>query len=130
MFDDAAREFLRKPLIARISTLDTDGYPHTVPVWFMLEGDEIIFIAERKTKKVKNIHANSKGAVSIGGEPGEASYLIKGEMTVEEDPGYAWMKKMTRFYEAPDQAEKDIETWLKFDMIIIRLKPTRVIKVV
>ncbi len=130
MFDDAAREFLRKPLIARISTFDSDGYPHTVPVWFMLEGDEIIFIAERKTKKVKNIRANPKGSVSIGGESGESSYLIKGEMTVEEDPGYAWMKKMTRYYEAPEQAEKDIETWLKFDMVIIRLKPTRVIKVV
>ena len=130
MFNDAAREFLRKPLIARISTFDSDGYPHTVPVWFYLEGDDIIIIAERGTKKIKNVRANPKGAVSIGGEPGELSYLIKGEMIVEEDPGFEWMKRVTRHYEAPEQAEKDIELWSKSDMVIIRLKPVRVIKVV
>ncbi|MDX2159792.1 MAG: pyridoxamine 5'-phosphate oxidase family protein [bacterium] len=129
VFDDAAREFLKKPLIARISTLTTDGYPHTVPVWFMLEGDEIVFIAERSTRKIKNVLANPKGSMSVGGDVGDpAAYLIIGEMRVEEDPGFAWMKRMTRFYEAPEQAEKDIEAWSKTDMVIIRLKPTRVIK--
>jgi general stress protein 26 len=96
----------------------------------MLEENDIIFIGERSTRKIKYIQANPKGAVSIGGEPGESSYLIQGDMTVEEDPGFAWMKRMTRHYESPEQAEKDIEAWSKTDMVIIRLKPRRVIKAV
>ncbi|MFN8527218.1 MAG: pyridoxamine 5'-phosphate oxidase family protein [Anaerolineae bacterium] len=129
MFDDDARAFLKKPLIAYISTQGLDGYPHTVPVWFMLEGDDIIFIAERSTRKVTNVHANPKGAVAIGTGVGEPAYFIRGTMQVEEDPGFEWMKRLTRHYEAPDQAERDIELWSKTDMIIIRMKPVKVLKV-
>ncbi len=130
MFTEDARNFLKKPLTARLSTHSANGYPHTVPVWFMLENDDIIFIAERRTRKIKNIALNPKGAVAIGGDPGdEAGYLIQGELTVEEDPDFAWMKRMTRFYEAPEKAEHDITTWLEFDMVIIRLKPVHTIKV-
>ncbi len=32
MFNDAARKVLARPLIARMSTIDASGYPHTVPV--------------------------------------------------------------------------------------------------
>ena len=41
MLDDTIRAFLQKQLIARMSTIGADGYPHTVPVWFMLDGDDI-----------------------------------------------------------------------------------------
>jgi general stress protein 26 len=130
MFDNAAREFLQKTLIARLSVIDPEGYPHTVPVWFMLEGDDIIFIAERSTRKVGYIQHNSKAAVTIGGDSEDGGgYLIKGEIAMEEDPGLAWMRKVTYHYEEPEQAAKDCADWAELDMIVLRLRPRRVIKV-
>ncbi len=130
MLTDSIREFLKKPLLARISTIDSEGYPHTVPVWFDVDGDDIIFISVRDTAKIGYIQANPKGAVAIGGDTGDGGgYLIKGVMTVEEDPGLRWMKKVTRRYESGDQAEKDIAEWSSLDMMIIRLKPAKVLKV-
>jgi PPOX class probable F420-dependent enzyme len=130
MLTDSAREFLKKPLLARISTIDPDGYPHTVPVWFDVDGDDLIFISVRNTAKVGHIQANPKGAVTIGGDTDDdGGYLIKGTMTIEEDPGLRWLKQVTHRYESGEQAEKDIAEWSALDMIIIRLKPAKVRKV-
>ena len=102
MFPDTAREFLQKPLIARMSTIDPNGYPHTVPVWFELDGDDIVIISVRDTRKVGHIQANPRGSVTIGGDPGDGpGYLVKGEFSIEPDPEDAWVRKMTYRYEAP-----------------------------
>ena len=130
MFPDTVREFLQKPLIARMSTIDPNGYPHTVPVWFALDGDDIVIISVRETRKVGHILANPKGAVTIGGDPEDgAGYLIKGEFSIEPDPEDAWVRKMTYRYEAPEQAEKDIAAWADLDIIVLRLRPNVVLKV-
>src|SRR5512134_4030190 len=99
MFSEAIREFLQKPLIARMSVIDGDGYPHTVPVWFKLDGDDLVVISVRDTRKVDYALANPKGALSIGGGPTDGGgYLIKGEWCVEPDPDFRWMKALTRYY--------------------------------
>jgi len=130
MFSSEAREFLQKALIARLSVLDANGYPHTVPVWFKLDGDELVVISVRDTRKVDYALANPRGALCIGGDPADGGgYLIKGEWRVEPDPDLGWMRVLTRHYEEPEQAEKDIVSWADLDMIVLRLKPRRVIKV-
>lgn len=130
MLTASIREFLQKPLIARMSTIDPDGYPHTVPVWFGLDGDDIVIISVRDTRKVSHIQANPKGAVTIGGDPADsAGYLIKGEFLIEADPDDAWVRQLTYRYEAPEQAEKDIAAWADLDIIVLRLKPKVVLKV-
>ena len=129
MITDPVREFLQKPLIARMSTIDPNGYPHTVPVWFALDGDDIVVISVRDTRKVGHILANPKGAVTIGGDPGDgAGYLIKGEFAIDADSEDAWVSKMTHRYEAPEQAEKDIADWAELDIIVLRLRPKMVLK--
>lgn len=130
LFDEKARSFLAKPLTARMSTIDADGYPHTVPVWFMLDHDDIVIMGTRDTKKVGQMQRNPKGCVCIGGDAADgAGYLIKGEWRVEEDPNKHWQTTITRHYEPPEKAEKDLADWVDLDIIVMRLKATRVIKV-
>lgn len=130
MFTATVREFLQKPLIARMSTLDPDGYPHTVPVWFKLDGDDLVVISVRSTRKVGHILANPKGAIAVGGDPGDGGgYLIKGEFSIEPDPEDAWVRQLTYQYEPPEQAEKDIADWADLDIIVLRLKPKVILKV-
>lgn len=130
LLSDEVRAFLQKPLLARMSTIDRDGYPHTVPVWFGLDGDDVMVIATRDTRKVGHIALNPKGALVVGGDSGDgAGYLLKGEFTVEEDPGLRWMKALTYHYEDEEQAAADVAAWSDLDMIVIRLRVRKVIKV-
>jgi PPOX class probable F420-dependent enzyme len=130
VFNDSVREFLQKPLLARMSTIDPDGYPHTVPVWFMLDGDDVAIISVRKTAKLGHIQANPKGTVQVGGDTGDGGgYLLKGDFSIEEDPDDIWMKKLTYRYESGEQAEKDVREWAALDIILIRMKVKSVHKV-
>ncbi len=130
MFTDAAREFLRKPLIARMTTIAPDGYPHTVPVWFYLDGDDIAIISSRDTHKVQHILANPKGAVTVGGDAGDGEgYLLKGDFSIEDDPDDHWVRTLCYHYETPEQAAKDVAAWADLDIVVIRLKTKKVIKV-
>ncbi len=129
-FTDVIRTFLETPLLARLSTIGADGYPHTVPVWFMLHEDEFVVISFRNTRKVRDIAANPKGAIMIGGEPQDgAGYLFKGDFTIVDDTDRYWTRALTLRYESGAQAEKDIADWSKQDMITIRLKPKMISKV-
>lgn len=128
--DAAVREVLQKYLIARLSTIDPKGYPHTVPLWYDMDGDDIVIISDRNTRKIEHIARNPHGAFQVGGD-GTPGYLFKGELNVEEDPGWKWLRQVTLRYEQGEQAEKDIELWrTTLDMVVIRMKVKRIAKVI
>src|SRR3954451_9176550 len=83
---DPIRPFLDRPLLAYLSTIDAAGYPHTVPVWFGVDGDDLIFPTGADRARLRHIAADPKAAVAIGGSPEEgAGYLIKGMLRIEGD---------------------------------------------
>lgn len=130
MIPEDVRQFLQRPLIARMSTIDPNGYPHTVPVWYMVDGDELVITAPRTTKKIGHIKANPKGCVSIGGAPEDGGgYLFKGEFYITDENMWHWLEKMTILYEGEEQAAKDLAVWKDWDITLIRMKPEKVIKV-
>jgi len=130
MLSQEASQFLEKPLIARLSTIGEDGYPHTVPLWYVLDGEDIVIMSDRDTRKVKNALQNPKGAITIGGEPGDGGgYLLQGDWIVETDDDYVWMKRITCRYEPKERAESIIASWMNDDVVTMRLKVTKSIKV-
>jgi PPOX class probable F420-dependent enzyme len=127
MLDEAARAFLAVPRTARLATLDADGYPHIVPIWFGLDGDNIVFMSDRDNAKVRNAIARPKGAVSVGGERGgEAAYLIRGDLSVYDDVGHAIAHQLLYHYETKARADELAAEWANDDIVVIRLKPVKV----
>jgi len=127
---DTIRTFLETPRIAYLSTIDLRGYPHTVPVWFAVDGDDLIFSATKDRTRVKHIQANSKGAVTIGGNLGETEgYLIKGEFKTEEDPSRILLNRIIRRYISGEALERFQARLAGEERFIFRLTPTKVIRV-
>jgi hypothetical protein len=127
---EQVRKMLDQPLIGRISVIDDEGYPHTIPIWFARDGDEVVFFSSRNTRKNRLIQANPKGALSIGGDPyGSEGYLLKGEFALEEDPGHRWVRAITYRYEPREQADRDLEDWANSDLVLLRFTPRQVVKV-
>ncbi len=110
MLTDAQREFLQKPIVGRMSTIDKDGYPHSVPVWHVLDGDDLVVFGWVKTAKVGHIRANTKGNLSIGGDAsGTEGYLIKGDWSLEPDNG--WSRKITQHHVGVEHADETMKEW-------------------
>ena len=130
MFDEQALSILSQPVIVRLTTIRPDGYPHTIPVWFMLDGEELVLFSSRDNRKVKNALANPKGSIAIGGDPvGSLCYLVDGDLTVEDDPDHNMAARITYHYESPEKAQEYLQAWQEADFVVLRLKPKRVVKV-
>ena len=125
------RQFLQKPRVARLATIGADGYPHIVPIWFRRDGDEILFGSDRANRKVHNAIANPKGAVVIGGELpiDDEGYMIQGDLSIADDVEHTSMRQMLLRYETKKEADRLAARWSDSDLVVIRLKPRKVIRV-
>jgi len=127
---EPVRTFLEQALIARIAVIDNHGYPHMIPIWFARDGDDVMFFSSRNARKIKHVQANPKGALTIGGDPyGSEGYLLKGEFSIEEDLGHRWLREITFRYEPREIADKHLAEWVNDDLVLLRFKPRKVIKV-
>lgn len=120
-----------KPRLARLCTIDRKGFPHVVPIYFMRQGDDIVFGTDRGEAKVRNALRNPKAAVVIGGDPDEDAegYMIQGTLKVEPDPEQSSARRLLLRYESEEQAESQLSGWSEGDTVLLRLKPNRVIRV-
>ena len=129
MYNETLLGLLQKPVIVRMTVIDPNGYPHTVPVWFGVDGEDLMVISFRKTRKNDYLQQNPKGNISIGGDPADApGFLIKGQFFLEEDADQRWLKEVTYHYEPKERADEFVVEWAKNDMIVLRFKPEKVIK--
>ena len=134
MVSDDIREFLEQRLIARMTTLRPDGYPHTVPVWYMLDGVDLLIATGEHARKLSHIRLHPRGAIVIGGDPldenitYEPCYLFQGDYVLEGEPGFEGITRIARRYRDDHaQTERDIAAWGPHQMI--RFKIRTVVKV-
>jgi PPOX class probable F420-dependent enzyme len=64
-FDDATRAFLSEPHVAVLATVSPKGRLQATPVWYLLDGDEIIANTSRGRLKLANLEAHPYLALTI-----------------------------------------------------------------
>lgn len=136
MLDDRSLAFLAEVRFARLATIDRNGFPHNVPIWFAVEpsadgGHDIVFVSDRSAAKTRNALANPKAGVTVGGDVDDAQgYLIRGTITVEDDPGQAATHRMIDRYEGGTPRAAELrEAWKNDDIVVLRLRPTSLVSV-
>ena len=136
MFDDRALAFLGEVRFARLATIGRDGFPHNVPIWFDLEpvadaAHDLLFISDRRAAKTRNALVDPRAGVTIGGEPADGQgYLIRGTITVEDDPGQVVTHRMIDRYEAGTPRAAELrEAWKDDDVVVLRLHPTSIVSI-
>src|SRR5258708_2722142 len=74
----------------KIATVGPDRLPHVVPVWFHLDGDEIIFITSDQTMKAKNLLREGHVAMCVDDERPPFAYTeIEGDSQDQRGPARA-----------------------------------------
>ena len=72
---------------AKVATASKDGQPHVMPVWFVLDGEDIVFNTGRKTVKGRHLRRDPRIALLVDDDtPPFAFVHVRGRVTLSEDP--------------------------------------------
>ena len=109
MQPDEARAFLSEGTrTGKVATVRSDGRPHVAPIWFVLDGDDVVFTTWHSTVKAHNIARDGRVAMAVDlEEPPYAFVVVEGIAEISDD-----LHELRRFatligarYMGADQAE-------------------------
>ncbi len=103
------REFLLSGTrTAKLATVRRDGRPHVAPIWFDLDGDNLVFTTGDTSVKGKALRRNPRVSLCVDDErPPFAFVTIEGTARISEDPAELqhWATRIGGRYMGADQAE-------------------------
>lgn len=128
--DPQVREFLTHGTrTAKVAFAASDGRPVVAPVWFVLDGDELVFNTGKTTGKGKALMRDGRIALSVDlEEPPYAAVLIQGTVALSEDPEEL-VRTATEIggrYMGADRAEEFGKRNGVHGELVVRVRPTKV----
>ncbi|MFJ4970126.1 PPOX class F420-dependent oxidoreductase [Streptomyces sp. NPDC088755] len=110
MTDEEWRAFLSEGTrTAKVSTVRADGSPHIAPVWFLLDGDSLVFNTGRKSVKGRNLERDGRVSLCVDDDrPPYAFAVVQGWAELSEDPEelLRWATRIAGRYVGPEAAEE------------------------
>ncbi len=92
----------------KLATVRKDGRPHVLPVWFVLDGDTLIFTTGETSVKAVNMRRDQRVSICVDDEtPPYAYTMIEGMATFSADsePLLYWATRIGGRYMGEDLAE-------------------------
>jgi PPOX class probable F420-dependent enzyme len=131
MTDPEVRGFLQHATrTAKLATVCTDGRPHVVPVWFVLDGEDIMITTMSASLKARNLQARPQVSLCVDDElPPYAFVTVHGIATVEHRPSdlLEWTTRVARRYLGDAAAVEAGQRYADLDDLLVRVRPTTVI---
>jgi PPOX class probable F420-dependent enzyme len=131
MTSEERRGFLLdRPRTAKLATVRADGRPHVVPIWFDLDGDEMVFTTGADTVKGRAIARDGRVSLCVDDEaPPFAFVTIEGEARTDPDRGelLRWATRIGDRYMGADRAEEYGRRNAVEGELLVRVHPTRVV---
>jgi PPOX class probable F420-dependent enzyme len=115
---------------AKVATAMPDGQPHVMPVWFVLDGDQVVFTTGADSVKGRNLRRDPRIALVVDDEkPPYAFVHLRGRAKISED-----RDELRRFateigsrYMGKDRAEEFGRRNAVPGEILVRVEPARII---
>jgi PPOX class probable F420-dependent enzyme len=76
MTDDEIRSFIEGQKVVQVATINRDGTPHLVPLWFAIVDGDIVLETFTKSQKVKNLERDPRLTVLL--EDGDVYEKLRG----------------------------------------------------
>ncbi len=93
----------------KLSTASPSGAPHVAPVWFVVDGDELVFTTACDTIKGRHLRANARAALSADVEQYPYTFVtVRGPVTVDEHASdlLYWATRIAERYVPAGRAEE------------------------
>jgi PPOX class probable F420-dependent enzyme len=131
MSRERAYEFLAEGhRTGKLATTRADGSPHVAPIWFVVDGDDLLFNTGADTLKGKALRRDPRAALTVDlEEPPFAFVTVEGTVSIETDPAVMLPHsiEMARRYMGSDQAEIYGRRNAVEGELLVRLHPTRIV---
>jgi PPOX class probable F420-dependent enzyme len=132
MSKDEMMDFLSQgTLTAKLSTVSKDGVCHVVPVWFVLDGEDIIFTTWHQSVKAKHIMRYSRVSICVDDQKPLYSFVtLYGNATITQDRPdelLKWSTMIAERYMGKENAERYGKRNAVKGELLIRVKPTKII---
>lgn len=87
MTEDQWRAFVSQGTrTGKLSTVRADGSPHIAPIWFLLDGDELVFNTGAETVKGRNLARDGRVALCVDDDrPPFAFVVLQGQARLSDD---------------------------------------------
>jgi PPOX class probable F420-dependent enzyme len=116
---------LQGPYTGVLTTLFADGSPQSTPLWFLLEGDDILFSTTAGKQKLRNIARDPRATFAVYNPTNDMSYVeVRGTIVVTEDPTANTRDRIVQKHGYADGSAFDAPGTQRFTL---RLTPTKII---
>jgi PPOX class probable F420-dependent enzyme len=132
--EDEQRELLESERVVVVSSLGARGWPHSMPLWYVLRDGELWIYTYAKSQKVKNLERDPRATllVETGHEYNELRGIqIEAEAEIHRDlePVFELGKELTLRYSGaeslPEEGAEALRTQAR-KRVAVRFKPVRV----
>lgn len=84
---EEARAFLADGArTGKLATTRPDRRPHVAPIWFVLDGDDVVFTTGSDTVKARNLAREGRAAMLVDDESPPFSYvMVEGPVRISDD---------------------------------------------
>jgi PPOX class probable F420-dependent enzyme len=106
----AVRAFLEGPHFAVLATVAGSGAPRQTVMWYLIDGDEILFNTKRGRFKQRDLERDPR--VSLCVADGYRYVTIRGAVRVSDDPAVtqADIKRLATRYYGPEKAQRQVDS--------------------
>jgi PPOX class probable F420-dependent enzyme len=115
---------------AVVATVRPDGRPHAAPVWFTLDGDDVVFTTGADTVKGRNLRRTGQATVVVD-EPAPPFDFVtiegRAEISEDHDDLLHWATVLAGRYMGAEQAEAFGRRNAVPGELLVRLRPTHVV---
>jgi PPOX class probable F420-dependent enzyme len=130
MSDDERRRFMSDGTrTGKLATVGRDGAPHVAPIWFVLDGDDVVFMTGARTRKGRNLRRDPRASLVVDDErPPFAWARVEGDVDLDEDLDdmLPWAIRIARRYMGDDRAERFGRRNAVAGEMLVRLRPRRI----
>ncbi|ARQ71916.1 PPOX class F420-dependent oxidoreductase [Streptomyces marincola] len=128
--DDVLRFLGTGTRTAKLATVRADGSPHVSPVWFVLDGEDLVLTTGADTVKGRNLRRDPRVCVCVDDEEPPFGYvMVRGDAELSEDPDAlrTWATRIGGRYMGEERAREFGARNAAPGELLVRVRPRRVV---
>jgi len=123
-FTPTQRLFLDEVWVCVLSTLGPNGAPHSAPMWYVRDGDELLIITGVQSQKHRNMDRDDRvGVVIDRRERPYRAVMIQGRAIPDATTAAALRARLAERYLSSDDAAAFLESRRDIPGAVFRISP-------
>ena len=125
--DPLVRELLDQRGVGILATVEQDGSPHVVPVWYAAHGRQVVLATSSRSRKVRNLERDPRATLCLhdsrpGSEVCGTSLLGRVEIVRAADAAALVDLVHRRYLTEAGEALPDVRAFLSYDDVALVLE--------